>query len=55
MGSKMDKLHSLDNKDAIQEAWKRLDAEVLDYVMNIMKSQVYIDHTKEINSVYACL
>ena len=53
MGSKMEKLHSLENKAAIQEAWKRLDDEVLDYVMNIMKSQAYIDHTKEINSVYA--
>ncbi len=53
MGSKMEKLHSIDNKDNIQEAWKRLNDDVLDYVMNIMKSQAYVDHTKEINSVYA--
>lgn len=53
MGSKMEKLHSEDNKDRIKEVWERLDKDVLDYVMNIMKSQAYIDHTKEINSVYA--
>ena len=53
MGSKMEKLHSIENKEPIQEAWKRLSDEVLDYVMNVLKSQAYIDHTKEINSVYA--
>lgn len=53
MGSKLEKLHGVENKEKIQDAWKRLDEEVLDYVMNIMKSQAYIDHTKEINSVYA--
>lgn len=53
MGSKMEKLHSDENKTYVQEAWKKLDDIVLDYVMNIMKSQAYVDHTKEINSVYA--
>lgn len=53
MGSKLDKLHSQDNKENIQAAWKRLDEDVLDYVFNIFKSQAYIDHTKEVNSVYA--
>ncbi len=53
MGSKLDKLHSQDNKENIKKAWKRLDEDVLDYVFNIMKSQAYVDHTKEINSVYA--
>lgn len=53
MGSKMEKLHGAENKDKIKEAWVKLDKEVLDYVMNIMKSQAYIDHTNEINSVYA--
>jgi len=55
MGSKMEKLHSIENKESIQAAWARLDSEVLDYVMNIMKSQAYVDHTKEINSVYALI
>lgn len=53
MGSKLDKLHSQDNKENIKAAWKRLDEDVLDYVFNILKSQAYIDHTKEVNSVYA--
>ena len=53
MGSKLEKLHEASNKEKIQESWKRLDEDVLDYVFNIMKSQAYIDHTKEVNSVYA--
>lgn len=52
-GSKMEKLHSMDNKEKIQNAWNLLDSSVLDYTFNIMKSQAYIDHTKEINSIYA--
>ncbi len=53
MGSKLEKLHDVDNKDNIQAIWKRLDEDVLDYVFNIMKSQAYIDHTKEVNTVFA--
>lgn len=53
VGSEMQKLHSESNLEAIQEAWDRLENYTLDYVFNIMKSQAYIDHTKEINSVYA--
>lgn len=54
MGSDMKKLHSADNKEKIQTTWKALD-KVFDYVINILKSQAYIDHTKEINSVYALI
>jgi hypothetical protein len=53
MGSDMTKLHSPDNKKQLQEAWKKLDEEVLDYTINIMRSHAFVDHTKEINSVYA--
>lgn len=53
VGSEMQKLHAEDNLDAIQKAWERLENYTLDYVFNLMKSQAFIDHTKEINSVYA--
>jgi hypothetical protein len=53
MGSKMERLHDESNADNIKEVWKRLDEDVLDYVFNILKSQAFIDHTKEVNSVYA--
>lgn len=53
LGSDMKRLHSEDNKAKLQEAWKVLDDKVLDYVMNIMQNHAYVDHTKEINSVYA--
>ena len=53
VGSKMEKLHDSNNNDKIREVWKKLDDEILDYVFNILKSQAYIDHTKEVNSVYA--
>lgn len=52
-GSRMEKLHSEENLEPIKEAWNLLDSTILDYVFNIMKSQAYIDHTKEVNSVYA--
>lgn len=54
-GSEMKKLHTQDNYPAIKEAWELLDGQVLDYVFNVMKSHAYIDHTKEINSVYALI
>ncbi|MCD4726743.1 MAG: DUF262 domain-containing protein [Pirellulales bacterium] len=53
MGSKMEKLHSSNNLPLIKEVWNILEKDKLDYVFNIMKTQAYIDHTKEINSVYA--
>jgi len=55
MGSKMEKLHSSDNRENIVSAWKLLDETVLDYVCNILKSQAFVDHTDEINSVYALI
>ena len=53
IGSKLEKLHGAENKDNIKEIWRRLDRDVLDYVFNLMKSQAYIDHTKEVNTNYA--
>jgi|TARA_B100000315_G_C14563023_1_gene581476 uncharacterized protein with ParB-like and HNH nuclease domain len=53
IGSDMTKLHSPDNLTPLKDAWKQLESNVLDYVINIMRSQAYIDHVKEINSVYA--
>ncbi len=55
MGSKMEKLHTADNKEKLIEAWKKLDDSVIDYVCNLLQSQAYVDHTDEINSVYALL
>lgn len=52
-GSEMKKLHPQDNYPAVKEAWELLDGQVLDYVCNVMKTHAFIDHTKEINSVYA--
>jgi len=49
----MEKLHSKDNLEPMKKAWEILDKDILDYVFNILKSQAYIDHTKEVNSVYA--
>ena len=53
IGSDMTKLHSPDNLTPLKDAWEQLESDVLDYVINIMRSQAYIDHVKEINSVYA--
>jgi len=53
LGSEMKKLHSSDNYEDLIKAWDKLDNYTLDYVMNIMQQHAYVDHTKEINSVYA--
>jgi hypothetical protein len=55
IGSDMRKLHSPDNLETIKGAWNKLDSHVLDYVCNLMQSRAFVDHTKEINSVYALI
>ncbi len=55
LGSDMKKLHDADNELTIREAWKILDGQVLDYVAGLMRSHAYVDHTDEINSVYALI
>lgn len=52
-GHEMEKLHDAGNLEGLQHAWERLSSKTLDYVMNLMQQSAYIDHTKEINSVYA--
>ena len=49
----MEKLHAAENKEKIQETWKILSEETLDYTFNLLQGQAYIDHSDEINSVYA--
>ena len=53
MGSDMHKLHAEDNKDALQLAWERLDEQVLDYVVNLLRTRAFVDHLHEISSPYA--
>ncbi len=52
-GSKLEKLHDPENNDALRAAWSRLSGDTLDYVCNLLREYAYVDHTKEINSVYA--
>ncbi|MBY3153178.1 DUF262 domain-containing protein [Rhizobium laguerreae] len=54
-GSDMRKLHSVDNNNAIREVWKALDDKVLDYVANLLRGHAFVDHTDEINSIYAVI
>lgn len=53
MGSDMRKLHDAANDEAIRAAWNRLETQVLDYVVNLMRANAFVDHTDEINSPYA--
>ncbi|MBC7366412.1 MAG: DUF262 domain-containing protein [Undibacterium sp.] len=53
MGSDMRKLHDADNSEKIRAAWDRLEKQVLDYVVNLMRTNAFVDHTDEINSPYA--
>lgn len=53
MGSDMRKLHGAENNEKIRAAWERLEKQVLDYVVNLMRANAFVDHTDEINSPYA--
>ncbi|MFT3671566.1 DUF262 domain-containing protein [Aestuariivirga sp.] len=55
MASDMRKLHDEQNNGPLREAWKRLDEQVLDYVVNLLKSRAYVDHVDEISSPYALI
>lgn len=54
-GADMRKLHDSENDKAIREAWAKLEGSTLDYVANLLQSHAFIDHTDEINSVYALI
>ncbi|MGB5157799.1 MAG: DUF262 domain-containing protein [Desulfobacterales bacterium] len=53
LGSDLRKLHGSENNEKIREAWGRLDNQVLDYVVNLMRTNAFVDHSDEINSSYA--
>ena len=53
--AEMEKLHKPENLEEMKKARALLDKKVLDYVCNIIKSHAYVDHTKEINSIYALI
>ena len=53
LGSDMRKLHDAENNGKIRAAWDRLESQVLDYVVNILRTNAFVDHTDEINSPYA--
>jgi hypothetical protein len=53
LGSDMRKLHGAENDEKIRAAWERLENQVLDYVVNLMRANAFVDHTDEINSPYA--
>ncbi|MBT64594.1 MAG: hypothetical protein CML13_15455 [Puniceicoccaceae bacterium] len=52
-GSEMKKLHDSENREPLIAAWKQLDGQILDYVVNVLRSKAFVDHTHEINSIYA--
>ena len=54
-GSNMKLLHDDTNSATIRAAWALLEGNTLDYVVNIMQSHAFVDHTDEINSVYALI
>jgi hypothetical protein len=53
LGSDMKKLHDAENSEKIRAVWDRLEKQVLDYVVNLMRTNAFVDHTDEINSSYA--
>lgn len=54
-GSEMKKLHGAENDEPIRRAWTLLESKVLDYVVNLLRTHAFVDHTDEINSIYALI
>jgi uncharacterized protein with ParB-like and HNH nuclease domain len=54
-GSEMKRLHGAENLEPIKAAWKKLDEQILDYVINILRTNAFVDHTDEINSTFALI
>jgi hypothetical protein len=52
-GADLRKLHGEENEHAIKAAWERLETQVLDYTVNLLRGHAFVDHTQEINSPYA--
>jgi len=55
IGSDMSKLHDRENEEKLKAIWKELSENLLDYVVNIMRTHAFVDHSDEINSVYALI
>ena len=55
MGSEMKRLHGAENKQNIMAAWKKLDDQILDYVVNLLRTHAFVDHSSEINSHFALI
>ncbi len=55
MGSDMKRLHGQENKQNIKDAWKKLDDQILDYVVKLLQTHAYVDHSDEINSHFALI
>ena len=55
VGSDMKRIHGAENKDAIKSAWQKLDNQILDYVVNLLRTNAYVDHSDEINSPFALI
>lgn len=54
-GKNMKKLHAKENLENIKEAWELLEKNVIDHVLNILQTHAHVNHSKEINSVYALI
>ncbi|MCY4263650.1 MAG: DUF262 domain-containing protein, partial [Gammaproteobacteria bacterium] len=67
MGSDLRRLHGEENLEeahdssgnlvrrGIKDVWATLDSKVLDYVINLLRSKAFVDHTNEISTIYALI
>jgi hypothetical protein len=53
LGSDMRKLHGEENNGAVRAAWQELEGKTIDYVVNLLRTHAFVDHSSEINSPYA--
>ena len=46
------KLHDPEINEKIRATWAQLESQVLDYVVNLMRANAFVDHTDELSSPY---
>jgi uncharacterized protein with ParB-like and HNH nuclease domain len=53
-GSSMEKLHPAEeNEKKLPQVWKKLSEDTLPYVINLLKQHAFVDHSKEVSSLYS--
>lgn len=52
LGSDMTRIHGEENNQRVRDAWNLLETKVLDYVVNLLHTHAFVDHSDEVSSKF---